>query len=106
LRIAVNRELDVLPGALDAAVGLLKPGGRLAVIAFHSLEDRIVKQFIQQEVKGCICPPELPVCQCGRKPRLRAISKGAIQAAAAEVESNPRARSARLRVAERLPGGP
>ncbi|HET7075851.1 MAG TPA: 16S rRNA (cytosine(1402)-N(4))-methyltransferase RsmH [Chloroflexia bacterium] len=106
LRIAVNRELDVLPGALDAAVDLLKPGGRLAVIAFHSLEDRIVKQFIQQAVKGCICPPELPVCQCGRKPRLRTISKGAIQAAAAEVESNPRARSARLRVAERLPGGP
>jgi len=106
LRIAVNRELDVLPSALDAAVDLLKPGGRLAVIAFHSLEDRIVKQFMQQEVKGCICPPELPVCQCGRKPRLRAISKGAIQAAAAEIESNPRARSARLRVAERLPGGP
>ncbi|HMA34976.1 MAG TPA: 16S rRNA (cytosine(1402)-N(4))-methyltransferase RsmH [Chloroflexia bacterium] len=106
LRIAVNHELDVLPPALDAALALLRPGGRLAVIAFHSLEDRIVKQFIQQEVKGCICPPELPVCQCGRVPRLRAISKGAIQASAAEINRNPRARSARLRVAERLPGGP
>jgi len=106
LRIAVNRELDVLPTALEAAVRVLRPGGRLAVIAFHSLEDRLVKQFIQQEVKGCICPPELPVCRCGRVPRLRAISKGAIQASDAEIERNPRARSARLRIAERLPGGP
>jgi 16S rRNA (cytosine1402-N4)-methyltransferase len=106
LRIAVNRELDVLPTALEAAMRVLRPGGRLAVIAFHSLEDRIVKQFIQQEVKGCICPPELPVCRCGRVPRLRAISKGAIQATDAEIERNPRARSARLRIAERLPGGP
>ncbi|MDQ6740120.1 MAG: 16S rRNA (cytosine(1402)-N(4))-methyltransferase RsmH, partial [Actinomycetota bacterium] len=99
LRIAVNHELDVLPSALEAALGVLKPGGRLAVIAFHSLEDRIVKQFMQQEVKGCICPPELPVCQCGRIPRLRAVSKGAIQATDAETARNPRARSARLRVA-------
>jgi 16S rRNA (cytosine1402-N4)-methyltransferase len=106
LRIAVNHELTVLPTALEAAVGVLRPGGRLAVIAFHSLEDRIVKQFIQQEVKGCICPPEFPVCQCGRVPRLAAVSKGAIQAAEAETDANPRARSARLRVAERLPGGP
>jgi len=106
LRIAVNRELDVLPTALEAAVRVLRPGGRLAVIAFHSLEDRLVKQYIQQEVKGCICPPELPVCRCGRVPRLRAISKGAIQASDAEIERNPRARSARLRIAERLPGGP
>jgi 16S rRNA (cytosine1402-N4)-methyltransferase len=106
LRIAVNHELDVLPVALDAALQVLKPGGRLAVIAFHSLEDRIVKQSIQQEIKGCICPPEWPVCQCGRVPRLRAVSKGAIQATDAETERNPRARSARLRVAERLPGGP
>ncbi|HUS13779.1 MAG TPA: 16S rRNA (cytosine(1402)-N(4))-methyltransferase RsmH [Chloroflexia bacterium] len=106
LRIAVNRELDVLPDALEAALGVLKPGGRLAVIAFHSLEDRIVKQFIQQEIKGCICPPDLPVCQCGRVPRLRAVSKGAVQATAEETARNPRARSARLRVAERLPGGP
>jgi 16S rRNA (cytosine1402-N4)-methyltransferase len=106
LRIGVNRELDVLPTALEAAVRVLRPGGRLAVIAFHSLEDRLVKRFIQQEVKGCICPPELPVCQCGRVPRLRAISKGAIGASDAEIERNPRARSARLRIAERLPGGP
>ena len=105
LRIAVNAELDVLPVALDAAVGLLQPGGRLAVLAFHSLEDRIVKQFISREVKGCICPPEFPLCQCGRSPRLRPISKGAIQADDAEIQHNPRARSVRLRVAERLPGG-
>ena len=70
-------------------MGVLRPGGRLAVIAFHSLEDRIVKQFIQQEVKGCICPPEFPVCQCGRVPRLAAVSKGAIQAAEAETEPTP-----------------
>ncbi len=106
LRIAVNRELDVLPIALNAALQVLRPGGRLAVIAFHSLEDRIVKQFIQQEIKGCICPPAFPVCQCGHVPRLRAVSKGAVQATSPETERNPRARSARLRVAERLPGGP
>jgi 16S rRNA (cytosine1402-N4)-methyltransferase len=102
LRIAVNRELDVLPQALAGAVDILRPGGRLAVIAFHSLEDRIVKQFLAQEVKGCICPPDLPVCQCGRVPRLKAVSRGAIQATEAEQAANPRARSARLRVAERV----
>jgi 16S rRNA (cytosine1402-N4)-methyltransferase len=102
LRIAVNRELEVLPQALEGAVEILRPGGRLAVIAFHSLEDRIVKQFIAQEVKGCICPPDLPVCQCGRAPRLKAISRGAIQATEAEQAANPRARSARLRIAERI----
>ena len=102
LRIAVNGELDVLPQALEGALDVLRPGGRLAVIAFHSLEDRIVKHFIAQEVKGCNCPPELPVCQCGRTPRLRAVSRGAIQATEADIAANPRARSARLRVAERL----
>ena len=102
LRIAVNQELDLLPQALEGALDILRPGGRLAVIAFHSLEDRLVKQFIAQEVKGCICPPELPVCQCGRTPRLKAVSRGAIQATEAEQAANPRARSARLRVAERI----
>ena len=102
LRIAVNQELDVLPQALEGALDILRPGGRLAVIAFHSLEDRLVKQFIAQEVKGCICPPELPVCQCGRSPRLKTVSRGAIQATEAEQAANPRARSARLRVAERI----
>ena len=102
LRIAVNRELEVLPQALAGSLDVLAPGGRLAVIAFHSLEDRIVKQFIAQEIKGCICPPEIPVCQCGGQPRLKAISRGAVQADAAEIAANPRARSARLRVAERL----
>jgi 16S rRNA (cytosine1402-N4)-methyltransferase len=105
LRIAVNRELEILPGALETAIGLLQPGGRLAVIAFHSLEDRIVKQLFQREAKGCICPPEWPVCQCGRTPTVRMISKGAIQATEAEIQANPRARSARLRIVERLPGG-
>ncbi|MGI8588416.1 MAG: 16S rRNA (cytosine(1402)-N(4))-methyltransferase RsmH [Chloroflexia bacterium] len=105
LRIAVNHELDVLPTALEAALEVLRPEGRLAVISFHSLEDRIVKQFMQQEIKGCICPPDLPVCRCGRVPRLRAVTKGALEAEEAETERNPRARSARLRVVERLPGG-
>jgi len=102
LRIAVNHELDVLPQALEGALDVLRPGGRLAVIAFHSLEDRIVKQFIAQEVKGCICPPDLPVCQCGRTPRLRSISRGAIPASEDEQAANPRSRSARLRIAERI----
>ena len=102
LRIAVNRELEVLEKGLAAAVRVLKPGGRLAVISFHSLEDRIVKLFIRQEQKGCICPPELPVCVCGRKPTLRAINGKPIEASAEEARLNPRSRSARLRVAERL----
>jgi len=102
LRIAVNRELDVLETALAAAVDLLKPGGRLAVISFHSLEDRAVKQFIRQEQKGCICPPELPVCQCGRNPTLRAMNSKPIKATAEEAHLNPRSRSAKLRVAERV----
>jgi 16S rRNA (cytosine1402-N4)-methyltransferase len=102
LRIAVNRELEVLEKGLAAAVRVLKPGGRLAVISFHSLEDRIVKLFIRQEQKGCICPPELPVCVCGRVPTLRAINGKPIEASAEEARLNPRSRSARLRVAERL----
>ncbi len=102
LRIAVNDELERLRRALPQAVDVMKAGGRVAAISFHSLEDRIVKQFFQREAKGCICPPGIPVCVCGRLPTLRLITKGAIEASPAEVTQNPRARSARLRVAEKL----
>jgi 16S rRNA (cytosine1402-N4)-methyltransferase len=102
LRIAVNRELEVLEEGLSAAVRVLEPGGRLAVISFHSLEDRIVKLFIRQEQKGCICPPEYPICMCGRKPTLKAINNKVIEASAEEASRNPRSRSAKLRVAERI----
>jgi len=102
LRIAVNHELDALEEGLQAAVRVLKPGGGLAVISFHSLEDRVVKLFIRQEQKGCICPPDYPVCVCGRKPTLKAINTKPIVATAEEARSNPRSRSAKLRVAERL----
>ena len=102
LRIAVNRELDVLPRALAAAVDLLRPGGRLAVLAYHSLEDRIVKRFLAAERRGCICPPELPVCVCGRSPRLRAVGPTPGFPSDDEISANPRARSARLRAAQRL----
>jgi 16S rRNA (cytosine1402-N4)-methyltransferase len=102
LRIRVNRELEVLPRALAAALELLRPGGRLAVISYHSLEDRIVKRFVAAERRGCICPPEAPVCVCGHSPRLRSIGKAPQFPTPEEVSANPRARSARLRVAERL----
>jgi len=102
LRIAVNAELDTLAATLPRAVSILRPGGRLAVIAFHSLEDRIVKRFLQQEMTSCICPGTQPVCMCTHQPTLRAVSKGAIKAGTNEVRYNRRARSARLRVAERL----
>jgi 16S rRNA (cytosine1402-N4)-methyltransferase len=102
LRIAVNEELDALQAGLAAAVDLLRPGGRLVVLSYHSLEDRIVKRFLQAERRGCICPPEAPVCVCGRQPRLRLLgAKGAVPSAA-EISANPRARSARLRAAERI----
>jgi 16S rRNA (cytosine1402-N4)-methyltransferase len=102
LRIAVNQELEALQAALTAALDLLRPGGRLVVLSYHSLEDRIVKRFIAAERRGCVCPPEVPICVCGRNPRLRLLTHPSMTPTAAEVEANPRARSARLRAAERL----
>ena len=102
LRIAVNEELDALESGLHAALDLLRPGGRLVVLSYHSLEDRIVKRFIATERRGCVCPPEVPFCVCGRNPRLRLITRPSLTPTAAEVSANPRARSARMRAAERL----
>ena len=102
LRIAVNSELDALDEALVAAVDLLRPGGRLVVLSYHSLEDRIVKRFFQAERRGCVCPPTVPVCVCGRSPRLRLVTRPSLTPTAAEIAHSPRARSARLRAAERL----
>lgn len=101
IRIAVNGELDALAPMLEAAAGALAPGGRLAVITFHSLEDRIVKQTMRTLATGCTCPPEFPVCVCGKKPKLTLVKRKPIEASPAELEENPRARSAKLRVAER-----
>jgi 16S rRNA (cytosine1402-N4)-methyltransferase len=97
LRIAVNDELTSLETALPAAFDMLRPGGRLAVISFHSLEDRIVKRFMRDLERGCECPPDFPVCVCGRQPRIRPIVRKAVRPSAAEVAANPRAASARLR---------
>ena len=102
LRIAVNEELEALEAGLTAALDLLRPGGRLVILSYHSLEDRIVKRFFAAERRGCVCPPELPVCVCGRNPRLRLVTRPSLTPTAAEIEANPRARSARLRAAERL----
>jgi len=102
LRIAVNDELGALEVALPAAFSMLRPGGRLAVISFHSLEDRIVKQFLREEERGCVCPPDFPVCVCGREPKLRALNRRPIRPSANEVGLNPRAASARLRAAVRV----
>ncbi len=102
LRIAVNQELENLRAALPQAVDLLKPGGKLAVMAYHSLEDRIVKQYFKQESRDCLCPPRFPVCQCGHKAKIKIITRGILKPAAEEVSSNPRARSARLRVVEKI----
>src|SRR3954463_1645482 len=99
LRIAVNDELGSLEAALPAALDLLRPGGRLAVISFHSLEDRIVKRFLRSQEHGCTCPPDLPGCVCGHEPTLRAISRRAVRPGAQEVAPTPRAASARLRAA-------
>jgi 16S rRNA (cytosine1402-N4)-methyltransferase len=102
LRIAVNDELGALEAVLTAAMDLLRPGGRLVVLSYHSLEDRIVKRFVAMERKGCICPPVLPVCVCGRVPRLRALGPQPVMPAPEELLHNPRARSVRMRAAERL----
>ena len=102
LRIAVNEELDALGQALPQARDLLRPGGRLAVIAFHSLEDRLVKQFYRQEARDCVCPPELPVCACQHQATLRVLTSKPIRPTAGEIARNPRSRSARLRIAERV----
>jgi 16S rRNA (cytosine1402-N4)-methyltransferase len=104
LRIAVNDELAALERALPAAVSMLRPGGRIAVISFHSLEDRIVKRFFAAEARGCVCPPELPVCVCGREPVLRLLTRKAVRPSPAEVADNPRSASARLRVAQKAEG--
>jgi len=101
IRIAVNDELGELEPMLDAAETHLKPGGRLAVITFHSLEDRIVKQKFKDLATGCICPPEFPVCVCGRTPKMRLVTRKPIVSGDEELAENPRARSAKLRVAEK-----
>ncbi len=102
IRIAVNDELTSVSKMMQAAIRRLKPGGRLAVITFHSLEDRIVKSEMQQAARGCTCPPEFPVCVCGKKPQIRLVTRKPIVSGAKELEENPRARSAKLRVAEKL----
>jgi 16S rRNA (cytosine1402-N4)-methyltransferase len=102
LRIAVNDELESLALALPAAVGALKPGGRLAVISFHSLEDRTVKSFFRREGRDCLCPPEQPLCTCGHKASIREINRRPVTPTEGEIEQNPRARSAKLRVAEKI----
>ncbi len=102
IRIEVNHELDVLERGLDAAIRWLNPGGRVCVISYHSLEDRIVKHMFQERSRGCTCPPDIPVCVCGNVPVLKVITRKPLVASAEEVERNPRARSAKIRVAERL----
>jgi 16S rRNA (cytosine1402-N4)-methyltransferase len=101
LRIAVNDELRELEDALPAAFTMLRPGGRLAVISFHSLEDRLVKRFMREHERGCVCPPDFPVCVCGHEPELRALNRRPIRPSSRETAANPRAASARLRVAVR-----
>jgi len=102
LRIAVNDELPALAEGLEAAIAALAPGGRLCVIAYHSLEDRLVKRTFEQEQRGCVCPPTSPVCRCGRRPRLERLTRRPIRPDEAEIAQNPRARSARLRAARRI----
>lgn len=102
LRIAVNQELENLAAALPQAHGLLGFGARFAVLSYHSLEDRIVKEYIRRESRDCVCPPGLPECRCGHKATLRPVTRGALKPSLAEIEANPRARSARLRAAERI----
>lgn len=100
----MNDELDNLSRCLDTAFDCLAPGGRFAVITFHSLEDRITKQAFAGYCRGCTCPPDFPVCVCGKKPRARLVTRKPVEASAQELEENNRSRSARLRVIERLEG--
>ena len=102
IRIAVNGELDELEPMMEAAADRLNVGGRLAVISFHSLEDRIIKKAMQRLATGCTCPPEFPVCVCGKQPKMKLVYRKPVVSTAAELEYNPRARSAKLRVAEKL----
>ena len=102
IRIEVNNELGELSQALDKAFEVLNPGGRLAIITFHSLEDRLVKQRFATFTQGCICPPEFPVCVCGRTPRAKLVNKKPIEPSAAELESNNRSHSAKLRIIEKI----
>jgi 16S rRNA (cytosine1402-N4)-methyltransferase len=104
VRIAVNGELDSLDRALPLAWSLLREGGRLAAIAFHSLEDRRVKRFLAEKARGCICPPDFPVCVCGREPEAELLTGRAVAPTPGEVASNPRAKSGRLRAARKLGG--
>ena len=102
IRIAVNDELSSVSDAMHAAIDRLSPGGRLAVITFHSLEDRIVKNAMQEAARGCTCPPEFPVCVCGKKPKIRILTRKPVVSGERELAENPRARSAKLRAAEKL----
>jgi len=102
VRIAVNSELDHLRRLLDRAPAVLRPGGRLVVLSYHSLEDRMVKEFMRDAASACVCPPSVPVCVCGRKPSLHILTRRAVRAGDAETASNPRARSALLRAAEKI----
>ena len=102
LRIAVNDELGQLEAALPAALQMLRPGGRLAVISFHSLEDRIVKTFLRDRARGCTCPPDFPVCVCGKEPELRLLTRKVVRPSEGEIERNPRSASARLRAAVKV----
>jgi 16S rRNA (cytosine1402-N4)-methyltransferase len=104
IRIAVNSELESLEGVLPQSLQALRPGGKLAVISFHSLEDRIVKQFMRRESRDCICPPRQPICTCGHKATLRELYKKPVRPQEDEIRDNPRSRSARLRAAERIEG--
>ena len=105
IRIAVNDELESLDRALPAAWELLRPGGRLAAISFHSLEDRRVKRFLAARARGCICPPDFPVCVCGHEPEAELLTGRAVAPTPGEVAENPRARSGRLRAARKLTAG-
>ncbi|MDX9871657.1 MAG: 16S rRNA (cytosine(1402)-N(4))-methyltransferase RsmH [Clostridia bacterium] len=103
IRIAVNRELEILDEAMEQAVSILRPGGRLAVITFHSLEDRMIKEFFRKQAQGCTCPKEFPVCVCNNKPAVKIVTAKPVLPTEREVESNPRSRSAKLRVVEKTP---